>query len=72
MSKADEMFLKTDFVNKEEIIQKGKLTKIKYEDENCRYSIIFNIISKEIRINAVLNLKELQAINEKCKELKWI
>lgn len=72
MSEADEMFLKTNFVNKEEYIEKGKCKRTKYSDERNSEFIIFYHYSKEIKIDAILNTQELQAINEKCKELGWI
>lgn len=72
ISEADRMFLETDFVNKEEIFEKGELIRVKYRDEYERYEINFNVFSKEVRINGVLNLKELHAVNTKVKELGWL
>ena len=69
MSKADEMFEKLGF--------------IKYEDKNnIKYflgsrEIWFYKQRKEIESSCgvgseLINMQELQAINEKVKELKWI
>ena len=46
-----------------------------YEDSSYDYYIAFNQLDKSIKINKYLNeitLEELQAINQKVKELEWL
>ena len=73
MSKADEMFEKLGYREKVETIENGKLTMTEYKQDN-KYSISFKEITKEIFLDGfrAIELKELQAINEKCKELRWL
>ena len=55
--------------------EKGKIINIIFRNDND-YTIKFKIETKEILISnyikARLTFKELQAINEKCKELGWL
>lgn len=63
MSKADEMF-------KELYYAKSGINN--YSSEISVTTIDFLATYKEIRIDGHIGVKELQAINEKCKELGWI
>ena len=75
MSKADEMFKELGY----EIVTENR-TKIMYEREGQFFDkyIVFEIIDKHIVIelgtgeSTNINMQELQAINEKCKELGWL
>jgi len=73
MSKADEMFEKLGYTTKVETTQDEKLITIEYKKE-CKYSIVFKTATRETFIYGFngIELEELQAINEKCKELGWI
>ena len=63
--KADEMFDELGYEkihdNKRRIVYYNRLTRI-----------TFKIKDRWVDINMNLDMKELQAINEKCKELGWI
>ena len=74
MSKADEMFKELGYTK----IQDDKYW-VDYQKRN--ENISFNLTHKFIEttrkyrneyIDKRLNIKELQAINEKCKELGWL
>lgn len=75
MSKADEMFRKLGY---EKIIESN--IKINYEKEGQFFDkeIVFGLIDEIVTVelgtgeSANINIKELQAINEKCKELGWL
>lgn len=75
MSKADEMFKKMGY---EKIIESN--IRIDYEREGQFFDkeIVFGLIDKNVTVelgtgeSANINMQELQAINEKCKELGWI
>lgn len=73
MSEADKMMNKIGYKKKIETIENEKLIMIEYNREN-RYSIIFKEITKEVILDGfrAIELEELQAINEKCKELGWL
>lgn len=74
MSKADEMFEKLGY---EKIIESN--VRIDYEKEGQFFDkeIVFELIDKIICVelgtgeSANINMQELQAINEKVKELGW-
>lgn len=66
MSRADEMLLERGF--KVEIDMPGKLL---YKDLDKNY-IEFDTELNLFTCNCYLTIQELQAINEKCKELGWI
>lgn len=64
MSKADELFKNLRYTKSE-------------SEEYIAYSgnetlIQFNLITKTIEISCIINIQELQAINEKVKELRWL
>ena len=65
MSKADEMFDELGYEkihdNKRRIVYSNHLTRI-----------TFKIKNQWIDINMNLDIRELQAINQKCKELGWL
>lgn len=76
MSKADEMFDELGY--KIDINVKYGLIRYNKQDE---YFIRFLIEDREIEVNSIKNnrawilsvdMKLLQAINEKCKELGWL
>ena len=71
MSKADEMFKNIGYAKRIETIENEKLTLVEYNKEN-KYSIIFKEITKETILDGFrgIELEELQAINEKVKELR--
>ena len=75
MSKADKMFEKLGY--EIEIENKKRITYV-YEGQFFDKYIIFEIIDKHIVIelgtgeSTNINMQELQAINEKCKELGWL
>ncbi len=71
MSKADEMFEELGYKKEEHNYHAcGKV--IEYHNEiNSPFD--FMIDRKEIKIwEITIGIKELQAINEKCKELGWL
>lgn len=70
MSEADKMFYETDYKNKQDWIEKGKINYEKYE--GYKGYIKFKHSEKTICIDGNITMQELQAINMKCKELKWI
>lgn len=76
MSKADEMFEKLGFEKHEDYITGIGCF---YNKEVSHYiykqypKIIFHYKIKKVTIqNDFLDMQELQAINEKCKELGWV
>lgn len=75
MSKADKMFEELGY--EIEIENKKRITYV-YEGQFFDKYIIFEIIDKHIVIelgtgeSTNINMQELQAINEKCKELGWL
>ena len=72
MSKADEMFKKLRYEKTE---NNGE---IRYKEENTtlgetfRFEILFVKALKVVGAKHLLNMQELQAINEKCKEMGWL
>lgn len=69
MSKADEMFEELGY---EKIEEKDYIAYIEdSEDSMFRIEIYFHLDNKKVQIYNAISLKELQAINEKCKELGW-
>ena len=71
MSKADEMFKKLGYIVEEGrinvFIGRGK------KDEDFSSDFVIHKKSKSITIYKMLiSSQELQAINEKCKELGWL
>ena len=73
MSKADEMFEKLGYkVSNGKWEEKLNITTNTVVDNGYIQIIFYN--NKTIYIDAddILNMQELQAINEKCKELGWI
>ena len=75
MSKADGLFIEIGFEKKINTIDKGKLINTTYRQETKGedYVISFNEITKEVILSGFrsINMQELQAINEKVKELGW-
>lgn len=69
MSKADEMFEKLGYDRREELYGKRLLT-IKYYNLGNLPEITFNKIEKTVRTTKNIDIKLLQAINEKVKELR--
>lgn len=71
MSKADEMFEKLGYKkNEHNYAITGKV--ISYESDDLS-PIDFVFQSEEIKIwHITINIELLQAINEKCKELRWL
>ena len=71
MSKADEMFKKLGYEKTE------NNTEIRYKEEKnaleetFRFEILFLKTLKVVGIDHLLDMQELQAINEKVKELGW-
>ena len=65
MSKADEMFDELGYIkkhdNRRHIVYKLGLTTIEFTHKN-----------KWVFANCNLDMQELKAINEKCKELGWL
>ena len=71
MSKADEMFEKLGYIKKETSWkEENKKHFVEYNSNDTQ--IQFSIDTKHVLITNILNMKELQAINEKCKELNWL
>ena len=74
MSNADKMFEKLGYIYSSVIQEKGKIIHIIFRNHN-NYTIELKIETKEILISnyntSCLTFKELQAINEKVKELGW-
>ena len=65
MSEADKLFIKNGWT---------KITKQgieEYIDEDKNY-ISFDLVVERFTCNCYLSVKELKAINLKCKELGWI
>ena len=72
MSKADKMFEELGY----EKTEYGK-SRICYSKEldfegYCILAIWFDRVTKSIKVNGHYSMQELQAINEKCKELEWL
>lgn len=71
MSKADKMFEELGYIKQEKEWE---------EDEQVHYItyisndtlIEFSLDSKYINITSIVNMQELKAINQKCKELGWL
>ena len=70
MSEADKMFYKTNYNNKLEYIEEGKIIYEQYKNMNDYMKFKHN--KKEIYIEGNITMQELQAIIDKCKELRWI
>lgn len=68
MSKADEMFEKLGY--EQYFYTNEKLDYIIYSKKH-RYSIEFHKNNKKLLISHLITTEELQAINEKVKELGW-
>lgn len=76
MSEADNMFEKLGYKTMIKTMEKGELINTKYIQENKigeDYLISFNEITKEVVLSGFrsIEMEELQAINEKVKELGW-
>lgn len=69
MSKADELFGKTHYYKQNDIKEEGKLKRIEYR-ANLNEFINFDVEKKYIYVDGNLSIQELQAINEKVKELR--
>ena len=80
MSKADEMFEELEFEKKldtdTDILYRYKK---RLMGDICIHNILFSKVSKLIFSYSIdidetcgIGMKELQAINEKCKELGWL
>lgn len=70
MSKADKMFEKLGYKKKDTYWKEDKqIPFIEYSTDEI--SIEFSIGTKHIMITNLINMQELQAINEKVKELGW-
>lgn len=79
MSKADKMFEELGYIKltKKELKEKYKKEKEYYELIECFYEgemFKFIVFYKDKELNSVssLTMQELQAINEKVKELGWL
>ena len=70
-SKADEMFKELGYDRREELYGKSLLT-IKYYNLGNLPDITFDKQKRTVRTSENISVSLLQAINEKCKELKWI
>lgn len=72
--KADEMFEELGYT--QYIDEIGNIEFYKYETLFCQDDLCniirFYIDSEEVGVNKILSMKELQAINEKCKKLGWV
>lgn len=79
MSRADEIFEKLGYIKRELEDINNEIIFIIYEkkyiknNKNISRNINFNILDKCLHIKniQILELEELQAINEKVKELGW-
>lgn len=70
MSKADEMFKKLGYIKTEGAWREdNKLQIVSYNGNETLIEFILD--TKNVFIGSFLNIQELQAINEKCKELGW-
>lgn len=67
MSKADDMFKELGY--RKDIYYDG--SSFIYVDEDGRY-IEFSKMLENFKSNTWLSVEELQAINEKCRELGWV
>ena len=72
MSKADEMFEKLGYeVSNSEFVEELNSTTNTVVDNGYIKIIFFNNKTMIIDADDILNMQELQAINEKVKELGW-
>lgn len=69
MSKADKMFEKLGY-EKEETNYSIRYIKFIFKDLGHR--IVFYKDDKSVNTYGKIDMQELQAINEKCKELGWL
>lgn len=69
MNKADELFGELGYVRKV-YLKEDELFEIRFE--NNGKEIWFDKIREEFGSLSGIEVKELQAINEKCKELGWL
>lgn len=73
MSKADEMFEKLGYeVSNSEFVEELNATTNTVVDNGYIKIIFFNNQTMLIDADDILNMQELQAINEKVKELGWL
>lgn len=73
MSKADEMLYKKNYTKRIIIQDKEEILKQRYLNGNSE-EISFDTVNKVINITTMagqIDMQELQAINEKVKELGW-
>lgn len=66
MSKADKFFEQIGYIKIEDNSEK-----IRYRDDTG-YIVEFYVKDKLVSPQLIMNLKQLQAIIMKCKELKWL
>jgi hypothetical protein len=75
-SEADKMFEKLGYIEHFKYAEnEGYIDAETYRTDSSHCmgkSIIFQYVDKRILMPQVINMQELKAINQKCKELKWI
>ena len=78
MSKADEIFEELGYKKEDRKNGYGSIWGVQYTNKKEDIEIIFDYTDKQVCTGALSNepiyidMQELQAINEKCKELGWI
>lgn len=72
MSKADKMFEELGYEKKEYGSSKIMYAKDLDFEGYCIKSVWFDKVKKLVRLYGYYDIQELQAINEKCKELEWL
>lgn len=71
---ADKMFENLGYEKKYQIYE-DKVVIIAYTKENAMVEeceIMFLKLAKKLLVNVWIGMQELQAINQKCKELNWL
>lgn len=73
MSKADEMFEELGYkVSNSEFVEELNTTTNTVIDNGYIKIIFYNNKTISIDADDIMNVQEIQAINEKCKELGWL
>ena len=72
MSKADKMFEELGYKKQEDNYLIKYISKTKTLGEKFQFEIEFAKVAKMVGVHQLIPMQELQAINEKCKELGWL
>ena len=72
MSKADEMFEELGYIKESDYYYRSKEDAVKHKQIRFMRQTKEFIVESKLRFSYEVTMPELQAINQKCKELGWI